>query len=165
MGAKAAIAGFVLVIVIPLLIVAVIQQAVASIFSGSGDTSQPSASALSDIPADYLALYQAAALSCPGLDWSVLAAIGKVETDHGRSTLPGIHSGHNSAGAEGPMQFLPATFAGYDHPPHPAVPPRPRRTTRQTRSTRRPGCCAPTVPATTPTSTPRCSPTITPTGT
>lgn len=102
MGPKAAIAGFAAVILIPLLIVAVIQQAVSSIFGGggSGDTSQPSQSALSDIPGDYLALYRAAAATCPGLDWSVLAAIGKVETDHGRSQLPGVHSGQNSAGAE-----------------------------------------------------------------
>jgi hypothetical protein len=26
----------------------------------------------------------------------VLAAIGKLETDHGRSALPGVHTGHNS---------------------------------------------------------------------
>jgi hypothetical protein len=37
---------------------------------------------------------------------SVLAAINKVESDFGRSTLPGVHSGTNSAGAAGPMQFL-----------------------------------------------------------
>jgi cell wall-associated NlpC family hydrolase len=43
----------------------------------------------------------------------VLAGIGKVESDHGQSTAPGIHSGANFAGAEGPMQFEPATFALY----------------------------------------------------
>src|SRR5262249_21388054 len=59
---------------------------------------------------------QQAAATCPGLSWTVLAAIGKVETDHGRSTLPGVHSGANSAGAEGVMQFEPATFATYDEP-------------------------------------------------
>ena len=64
-------------------------------------------------PANYLAWYMAAAQTCPGLPWSVLAGIGKVESNHGRSTLPGVHSGANSAGAEGPMQFLPATFAEY----------------------------------------------------
>jgi cell wall-associated NlpC family hydrolase len=35
----------------------------------------------------------------------VLAAIGKVETDHGRSTAPGVTSGANFAGAAGPMQI------------------------------------------------------------
>jgi cell wall-associated NlpC family hydrolase len=66
-------------------------------------------------------------MTCPGLDWSVLAAIGKVETDHGRSQLPGVHSGANSAGAEGPMQFLPSTFAAYDQPVPPGgvTPPSP----------------------------------------
>lgn len=49
---------------------------------------------------------------CPGLSWSVLAGIGKVESDHGRSTLPGVHSGTNSAGAAGPMQFLFPTWNG-----------------------------------------------------
>jgi membrane-bound lytic murein transglycosylase B len=35
----------------------------------------------------------------------VLAAIGKVESDHGRSRLPGVRSDWNRAGAAGPMQF------------------------------------------------------------
>ncbi|MER7877740.1 NlpC/P60 family protein [Streptomyces solisilvae] len=80
-----------------------------SVFGGSGG-SQPNRTALTDIPPDYLALYQQAATTCPGLDWSVPAAIGKVETDHGRSTLPGVRSGSNDKGAEGPMQFLRPTF-------------------------------------------------------
>jgi len=41
----------------------------------------------------------------------VLAAIGTVESDSGRSTAPGVASGANAAGAEGPMQFEPSTFA------------------------------------------------------
>jgi hypothetical protein len=73
----------------------------------------PSAYAVSDIPPEMLAIYQKAAATCPGLSWSVLAAIGSVETDHGRSTLPGGHSGANFAGAEGPMQLLPDTWAAY----------------------------------------------------
>jgi hypothetical protein len=77
-----------------------------SLFGGSA----PSRSALTDIPPDRLALYRQAARVCPGLDWSVLAGIGKVETDHGRSPLPGVGSGQNSAGAGGPMQFLEPTF-------------------------------------------------------
>ncbi|MHB8670897.1 MAG: C40 family peptidase [Acidimicrobiales bacterium] len=74
---------------------------------------EPSALASSDIPPVQLALYRAAAETCPGLPWAVLAAIGKVESDHGRSNEPGVHYGANQAGAEGPMQFLPATFAAY----------------------------------------------------
>jgi len=81
--------------------------------AGLSAASPPSTLARSDIPAQYLIWYMDAAQTCPGLPWSVLAGIGKVETDHGRSNLPGVHSGANSAGAEGPMQFLPATFAEY----------------------------------------------------
>jgi membrane-bound lytic murein transglycosylase B len=65
----------------------------------------PSGAARADIPAAYLHLYRRAASRCPGLSWSVLAAIGKVESDHGRSRLPGVRSGWNVAGAAGPMQF------------------------------------------------------------
>jgi hypothetical protein len=60
-----------------------------------------------------LEAYVAAARLCPGLDWSVLAGIGKVESDNGRSSQPGVHSGQNSAGAMGPMQFLASTWAAF----------------------------------------------------
>jgi cell wall-associated NlpC family hydrolase len=81
--------------------------------------SDPAASdpaAVGDIPSAMLALYERASASCPGLPWAVLAAIGTVESDNGRSSAPGVHSGANDAGAEGPMQFEPATFAAYDRP-------------------------------------------------
>jgi hypothetical protein len=65
----------------------------------------PSGAARADIPTGYLRLYRRAASRCPGLSWTVLAAIGKVESDHGRSRLPGVRSGWNVAGAAGPMQF------------------------------------------------------------
>jgi hypothetical protein len=64
-----------------------------------------SATARADIPPRYLRLYQRAARGCPGLPWGVLAAVGKLESDHGRSRLPGVRSGWNAAGAAGPMQF------------------------------------------------------------
>ena len=67
---------------------------------GGGDSS-PSTSATTEIPAAMLALYQEAASTCVGLPWTVLAAIGTVESDNGQSTLPGVHSGPvNTAGAE-----------------------------------------------------------------
>jgi cell wall-associated NlpC family hydrolase len=65
------------------------------------------------IPTGWLSLYQQAAATCPGLSWSVLAAIGTVETDSGQSNAPGVWSGTNDAGAEGPMQFEPTTFVAY----------------------------------------------------
>jgi hypothetical protein len=65
-----------------------------------------SAFALADIPRAYLAHYLAAAPTCPRLTWQVLAGIGKVESDHGRSSAPGVNSGLNRAGCcAGPMQF------------------------------------------------------------
>jgi hypothetical protein len=62
-------------------------------------------------PEDLAALradYRAAA-EATGVGWSYLAAINFVETDFGRI------AGLSSAGAEGPMQFLPATWAIYGH--------------------------------------------------
>jgi cell wall-associated NlpC family hydrolase len=68
------------------------------------------------IPVPYADLYRQAAASCFGLPWTVLAAIGAEESNHGQSTARGVQSGANSAGAQGPMQFLPSTFSAYDHP-------------------------------------------------
>jgi cell wall-associated NlpC family hydrolase len=74
-----------------------------------GDQAEPSPQALADIPPAYLVLYERAALQF-GLPWELLAAVGKVESDDGRA--PGTDT-PNAAGAEGPMQFEPATFAAY----------------------------------------------------
>jgi len=70
-------------------------------------------SAVPAVPASWEQLDQAAAATCSGLPWAVLAAIGRVESDSGQSAAPGVASGANPAGAEGPMQFEPATFAAY----------------------------------------------------
>ena len=79
----------------------------------AGASNQPGQSAdASGIPSDYLTLYKAAGAKF-GIPWNVLAGIGEVETNHGRSSLPGVHSGTNFAGAAGPMQFEAATFATY----------------------------------------------------
>ena len=88
---------------------------------------RPSRAALAAIPAPYLHLYQGAARTCPGLPWTVLAGIGTVESGNGRSLSPGVRWGSNPAGAEGPMQFEPATFALYARPVPPGgrLPPSP----------------------------------------
>lgn len=70
----------------------------------------PSAQAAT-IPARYLALYRQAGRAY-GIPWAVLAGIGEIESDHGRSAAPGVHSGANSAGAAGPMQFGTGGQAG-----------------------------------------------------
>jgi membrane-bound lytic murein transglycosylase B len=59
------------------------------------------------IPLAYEQAYRQAATTCSGMDWTLLAGVGQVESGHGRNNGP------SSAGAIGPMQFMPATFAAY----------------------------------------------------
>src|SRR4051794_28834346 len=77
----------------------------------------PSATARTEIPPTYLRLYVTAGTRY-GIDPWILAGIGAVETDHGRSTAPGVHSGVNAYGCcAGPMQFSivghPSTWDRY----------------------------------------------------
>ncbi len=73
-----------------------------------------SALALREIPPEYLKLYEAAGAKY-GLDWAVIAGIGKVECDHGQDPDPSCtrEGAVNSAGAGGPMQFIASTWAMY----------------------------------------------------
>jgi hypothetical protein len=73
-----------------------------------------SALAQREIPPPYLRLYEEAAQRY-GLDWAILAGIGKVECDHGRDPAPSCTQEGvvNSAGAGGPMQFIASTWAEY----------------------------------------------------
>jgi membrane-bound lytic murein transglycosylase B len=64
----------------------------------------PTRAAIADIPRSYLRRYCRAGTRYR-IPWPVLAAIGKVESDHGRTRLPGVRSGSNWAGACGPMQL------------------------------------------------------------
>ena len=98
------------------------------------------------IPAAWLTLYQQAAATCPGLPWSVLAAIGTVETGQRPvRRLRGCGPGPTAPGPKGRCSS--------NRPPSPPTPPSdpvvpdpPPPTTRSTPSTPRPPCCAPTVP-------------------
>jgi hypothetical protein len=59
-------------------------------------------------PTGYIQLFEeSAALYCPGLPWEVLAAIGQIESGWG------VNTGPSTAGALGPMQFLPSTWAAW----------------------------------------------------
>ena len=58
-------------------------------------------------PAGELLGYYREAQADSGVDWNYLASINLIETRLGRI------AGTSTAGAQGPMQFLPSTFAGY----------------------------------------------------
>jgi len=84
--------------------------------AGDGPAPGTAVSGADDIPPGLVPVYRAAGERY-GVPWSVLAAIGKVESDHGRSTLPGVTSGVNRNGCcAGPMQFsIPPHFDTWGH--------------------------------------------------
>jgi Transglycosylase SLT domain len=93
--------------------IAALQAKVSQILGSSGQievlrSQQPAVTSVPEgtKPANYLQLFQASAAEyCPGLSWTILAAIGEIESDDGQNMGP------SSAGALGPMQFLPSTWA------------------------------------------------------
>lgn len=88
----------------------------ASVATSGAQSGQAAASQLAQqsIPASYLGAYQHGAALCPGLSWTVLAGIGEVETGHGGGGKTPAEV--SPAGAQGPMQFMPSTFASYHLP-------------------------------------------------
>jgi hypothetical protein len=104
--ASAVAAGFAVLLLTPLLA-----------FMAMGDpppANEPSPTAVADIPAELLGAYRAAAAAC-AVPWEVLAAVGKVASDHGRSPTPGFPD------RAGPMGLLPAVWAaGQGDAPQPA---------------------------------------------
>ena len=74
--------------------------------STAANVVQPGVSteAANSIPSNYLKWFQRVGLQY-NVPWTILAGIGKVESDDGRTTLPGVNSGSNSFGAAGPMQI------------------------------------------------------------
>ncbi len=106
-----------------LAVVLMLLAATAAVFGGLGGADASGVGATSagvsvlarhDVPPSYLQLYEAAARRY-GLDWAVLAGIGKVECDHGRDPDPSCWrtGAVNIAGAGGPMQFLASTWASF----------------------------------------------------
>ena len=102
--APAAFAGLLVLLSLGLVLVMGVFAAIfglAPLQAGYG----PSAGARAEIPAAYLRLYQEAGRRY-GIDPWVLAGIGSIETEHGRSRAPGVDSGVNAHGCcAGPMQF------------------------------------------------------------
>jgi len=74
--------------------------------SAASQAVQPGVStqAANSIPATYLKWFQQVGRQY-NVPWTVLAGIGKVESDDGRTTLPGVTSASNAFGAAGPMQI------------------------------------------------------------
>ena len=74
--------------------------------TSGGNAVQPpvSTEAANSIPANYLKWFQQVGLQY-NVPWTILAGIGKVESDDGRTTLPGVTTGSNDFGAAGPMQI------------------------------------------------------------
>lgn len=79
--------------------------------SANSGTFAPTEVAIADIPGNYLTWYQRAATRY-NIDWAILAAVGKIECDHGRFEAPGCNPPGtvNRVGATGPMQFLGSTW-------------------------------------------------------
>lgn len=87
---------------------------VAALALGSGEAEAQYApyEAAADIPPVYLQEYQRAGAAY-GMDWTILAAIGKVESNHGAGGLYGCILGPPTpyGYAHGPMQFLVSSWA------------------------------------------------------
>ena len=117
---------------------AILASAASLVGVGSGDPAASSA-ATAQIPPSMLTLYQQAAASCPGLSWTILAAIGTMESDNGQSNLPGVHSGGMLGGRRGLCRSSRRPLQSMTSRSLPAERSRRALTTRRTLSTRRSG--------------------------
>lgn len=123
------------VFIVVLMVGVVGVAAIAGGGSASGGATPGAGAGVGDIPGSLVAVYVAAAGSCPGLPWTVLAAIGSLESRHGQGRadasngdvippilgpaldgrsgfvrIPDPTSADGWAHAQGPMQFLPDTW-------------------------------------------------------
>jgi peptidoglycan DL-endopeptidase CwlO len=116
-------------LVIPMLLVG----GVSMLFSGGSganctpqsNAAQPGVSqeAANSVPANYLKWFRKVGLQY-NVSWTVLAGIAKVESNDGRTTLPGVNSASNAFGAAGPMQIGISGASGNQWggaPVHPAT--------------------------------------------
>ncbi len=79
--------GFVAIIVVgPLIGLGMVMLSLGAVVEAQSNplNPEPSEFAIEDIPPLLLDHYRLASLSCPGLPWTVVAGIGKVESNHGR---------------------------------------------------------------------------------
>lgn len=114
-----AAAGLAGMLMLPALVIGAAMGVIGS-GTSAGDAWSGQLELFGDIPPSFLALYTEAA-SRFAIPAPVLAAVGKVECDHGRDPACATP---NPAGAVGPMQFLPTTFvahAGASGDPNPSI--------------------------------------------
>jgi hypothetical protein len=103
------------------LVLVVVMAAAGTLLGGTGSASATACTVsgggpgTKDVPQIYLRWTPSAVtrFELGPRGFGIVLAIHDVESDFGRSTLPGVHSGENSAGAGGPGQFLAATWEAY----------------------------------------------------
>lgn len=96
------------------------RRQVARVSGGAPPDTMPAWRIVEPPPADQLLALYRKAQDATGVGWAYLAAINLIETGFGRIV------GASTAGAQGPMQFLPSTFAAYGdggdiHSPHDSI--------------------------------------------
>ena len=96
-----------LTILLPLLVVMLVLSAVSASQAQCASGLLAGGGPVGGVPAADIPIFQGAAAEFALGDRgaSILAAINYVESTFDTSTLPGVHSGANSAGAAGPMQI------------------------------------------------------------
>lgn len=98
--------------IVRVIVVACVALAALALGSGEAEAQYAPYAAAADIPLVYLQEYQQAGAAY-GVDWTILAAIGKVESNHGAGGLYGCILGPPTpyGYAHGPMQFLVSSWA------------------------------------------------------